>query len=83
MSDHTRILYSDADLMATIDGRIAQLEGEREANELQILETKADPHVGNDATEQFRKNVESLTARISALVERREQLQASIDAAAE
>lgn len=83
MTEKTRTLYTDADLMATIDGRITQLEGEREANLIQQAETLADPHVDNQTAEQFKKNIESLNARLAAVQKRKDALKATMDAKAQ
>lgn len=79
MTDTTRTLFSDADLMATMNGRITQLEGEREANLIQLDETLADPHVDNAQADQFKKNIESLNARLAAVQKRKDALQANMD----
>lgn len=79
MTNTTRTLFSDADLMATLDGRVRQLEGEREGNTIQMEETLADPHVDNQAADKFKKNIESLNARLSAVQKRKDALQATMD----
>ena len=69
----SRTLFTDDDLKATLDGRIRQLEGELEGNLIQQAEAEADPH-DEQGAELHARNVESLTARLNVVRERRAAL---------
>lgn len=68
-----RSVFTDDDLKATLDGRIRQLEGEREGNIIAEAEAEADPHDDTSA-ESHARNIESLTARLTVVRERRAAL---------
>lgn len=69
----SRTLFTDDDLKATLDGRIRQLEGELEGNLTMQAEAAADPH--DDTGEAVHaRNIESLTARLNVVRERRAAL---------
>lgn len=74
-----RRLFSDDDLRATLDGRIRQLEGEREGTLIALAEVEADPHAGRDDKAQLRRNAESLTARLAVVLARRAELDPAED----
>lgn len=68
-----RTHFTDEDLIATLDGRIRQLEGELEGNLIQEEEAQADPH-DRDSAAIYRKNVESIQARLAVVRRRRSAL---------
>jgi hypothetical protein len=73
-ADTSRKLFSDDELRATLDGRIRQLEAEREANLIANAEAEADPHVSDSDAGTFRRNIESIEARLAVVRERRTSL---------
>jgi hypothetical protein len=69
----SRELFTDADLKATLDGRIRQLEGDLEGQLMLADEAAADPH-DETSEKQHRESAESLTARLEVVRKRRKAL---------